>query len=43
MASPNQQQDNKGKQQKRRAKKNVATGIVHINSTFNNTDRKSVV
>jgi len=37
MASPNQQQDNKGKQQKRRAKKNVATGIVHINSTFNNT------
>ena len=37
MASPNQQQGDKGKPQKRRAKKNVSTGIVHISSTFNNT------
>jgi small subunit ribosomal protein S11 len=37
MASTNQQQGDKGKQQKRRAKKNVASGVVYINSTFNNT------
>ena len=38
MANTNQQQQqgDKGKQ-KRRVKKNVASGIVHINSTFNNT------
>ena len=36
MATTNQQQQDKGKQ-KRRVKKNVASGIVHINSTFNNT------
>lgn len=27
----------KGKPQKKKAKKNVATGIAHIQSTFNNT------
>ena len=38
MASTNQQQQqDKGKQQKRRVKKNVASGVVYINSTFNNT------
>ncbi|MBC7974683.1 MAG: 30S ribosomal protein S11 [Myxococcales bacterium] len=38
MANTNQQQgSDKGGKQKRRAKKNVSTGIAHISSTFNNT------
>jgi small subunit ribosomal protein S11 len=37
MANTNQQQQGDKGKQKRRAKKNVSTGIVHINSTFNNT------
>ena len=35
-ANQQQQQGDKGKQ-KRRVKKNVASGVVYINSTFNNT------
>jgi small subunit ribosomal protein S11 len=37
MANTNQQQQGDKGKQKRRAKKNVSTGIVHIQSTFNNT------
>jgi small subunit ribosomal protein S11 len=37
MANPKQQEAGDKGKAKRRAKKNVSTGIVYINSTFNNT------